>query len=193
MQRIHKLLQLARQAQSSYHARSTDQPRNGMAISDASAARVVKVASCMRSAWAQVISVRYLPSKCPALPCLSRDCSQGVEAQDSLPTCSRPSRMQRCPWKKLSTCFWGPWGTLYHTQSLAVPMRGLRPRKAKLCRSFRKSASRDSCQDAAACFTPVAIDSLCLTGVQHLTPGVLCPRRCRNYHAQQAWYGGLST
>ena len=55
-------------------------------------------------------------------------------------TCSFPSPMQRWPWKKLSTCFCGPCGTLYHTQSLAVPMRGPLPRKAKLCRSVLKSA-----------------------------------------------------
>ena len=65
------------------------------------------------------------------------DVSPGNGGTGQLPTCSRPSRMQRWPWKKLSTCLMGPWGTLYHTQSLAVPMRGLRPRKAKLCRSFR--------------------------------------------------------
>ena len=109
-----------------------------------------------------------------------------MEAQGSRTTCSRPSRMQRCPWKKLSTCFWGPWGTLYHTQSLAVPMRGLRPRKAKLCRSFRKSAGRDSCQGTAASPTPGTIGSLCLTGVQHLKPGAPCSRRCRHQQAHVA-------
>ena len=63
----------ARQTQSSYRARSTDQPRNGMAISNASAERVVKMAWHLACDWhgPKVASVCYMPSS--AVPCLSRD------------------------------------------------------------------------------------------------------------------------
>ena len=60
--------------------------------------------------------------------------------QTQYSTCSLPSLMHRCPWKKLSICFCGPCGTLYQTQSLAVPIRADLPRKAKLWRSAWKSA-----------------------------------------------------
>ena len=44
-------------------------------------------------------------------------------------TSSLPALQHSYALKKQATCFWGPCGTLNQTQSLAVPILGLRPMK----------------------------------------------------------------